>query len=264
MTSSFKGEFMDTIAIGDVHGRADLLEHLLIHIHANHPETRIVFLGDIIDRGPDSRQCLDMVASELKRNPDSKLIMGNHEDLMLRFLDGGSTLSRGWCWNGGLSTVTSYGYAGYDFCGDDNFMYLRDELADRFKSEYPSHVAIMGEAVPYVDLPEYVLVHAGIVPGVAMDQQDPYKLRWDSKSLIAHKDRLRKVVVHGHTITASRMPEIHVNRINVDCGAYESGILCATLLSAEASPAFILSQRQGRQYKVQDTSQECGLVWPEF
>ncbi|MGO7964702.1 metallophosphoesterase [Rhizobium ruizarguesonis] len=86
--------------IGDIHGRADLLERLLTHINANHSDTRIVFLGDIIDRGPDSKDCLNMVGSELDRNRSSKLIMGNHEDLMLRFVNGGSAGSRSWCGTG--------------------------------------------------------------------------------------------------------------------------------------------------------------------
>lgn len=250
---------MDTIAVGDIHGRADLLERLLEHVHAFHPNARVVFLGDIIDRGPDSKDCLDMVASELARNSASRLIMGNHEDLMLRFVDGGSKWSRSWCWNGGLSTVASYGYKGYDFHDDDDLVCLSDELADILRKEQSSHIAMIRDAVAILELPEFVLVHAGIDPAFPMDQQDPYKMRWDSKTLIACRDRLPKMVVHGHTVTEAHFPEVHVNRINVDCGAYQSGVLCSTLLSADASPAFILSVVSDDLYEIQDTTQYCGL-----
>ncbi|MEV4610649.1 serine/threonine protein phosphatase [Neorhizobium sp. LMR1-1-1.1] len=251
---------MDTIAVGDIHGRADLLERLLKHVYAFHPDARLVFLGDIIDRGPDSKDCLDMVGSELARNPASRLIMGNHEDLMLRFIDGGSASSKVWCWNGGLSTVASYGYKGYDFRLEDEFIYLRDELAEILRIEQASHVAMIRNAAAFLELPEYILVHAGIDPALSMDQQDPYRLRWDSKTLIACRDRLPKTVVHGHTVTESLLPEVHRNRINIDCGACESGILCATVLSEEASPAFILSTGGDDRYEIQDTTRLCGML----
>lgn len=251
---------MDTIAVGDIHGRADLLEKLLNHVNAVHEDARVVFLGDVIDRGPDSKDCLDMVASELARNPASRLIMGNHEDLMLRFVDGGSERSKSWCWNGGLSTVASYGYIGYDFLNDDDLVCLRDELADILRAEQSSHIAMIRNAVAFLELPDFILVHAGIDPTLPMDQQDAYKLRWDSKTLIAYRDRLPKTVVHGHTVTEGPSPEVHANRINVDCGAYQSGVLCATLLSEDASPAFILSVVRDERYEIQDTTQYCGLL----
>lgn len=245
---------MDTIAVGDIHGRADLLEELLKHVHAFHPNARVVFLGDIIDRGPDSKGCLDMVESELGRNPASRLIMGNHEDLMLRFIDGGSAGSKSWCWNGGLSTVASYGYKGYDFLHDDDFVYLRDELADILRTDHASHIAMIRNAVAFVELPEFVLVHAGIDPALPMDRQDPYRLRWDSKTLIACRDRLPKTVIHGHTVTDSLLPEVHVNRINVDCGAYQSGLLGAALLASGEHPSFILSAKDGGDIRVFETA----------
>jgi serine/threonine protein phosphatase 1 len=243
----------NAIAIGDIHGRADLLEPLLKHIHLNYPDTRVIFLGDVIDRGPDSKDCLDMVESELERNSASSLIMGNHEDLMLRFIDGGTIWSKSWCWNHGLASVASYGYEGYEFRGEDGYMYLRGELAEILATRHQSHVDMIRRAAAFVELPDYILVHAGIVPGVPMGRQDPYQLRWDSKSLIAHRGSLPKRIVHGHTVTAGQLPEIHANRINIDCGAYHSGVLCAALLSPEASAAFILSKGVDGIHGIQDT-----------
>ncbi|WP_426130576.1 metallophosphoesterase [Pararhizobium sp. PWRC1-1] len=251
---------MNTIAVGDIHGRADLLERLLKNIQAHHSGARVVFLGDIIDRGPDSKDCLDMVESELKRNAASTHIMGNHEDLMLRFIDGGSARSTSWCWNGGLATVTSYGFHGYGFRGEDGLTYLRDELADILSTKYKSHIEMIRTARAFVELPGYILVQAGIVPGLPMEQQDPYTLRWDSKSLVAYENRLGKTVVHGHTVTQSLLPEVYRNRINLDCGAYDSGTLCAAILSEEASPSFILSVDRDGICGIQDTAQPFGLL----
>ncbi len=251
---------MNTIAVGDIHGRADLLERLLAHAHTNYPDARVVFLGDIIDRGPDSKDCLDMVESELKRNAASTLIMGNHEDLMLRFIDGGCARSKSWCWNGGLTTVKSYGFPGYEFLGEDGLTYLRDELADILRTQHRSHIDMIRKAPAFVELPGYVLVHAGIIPGLPMEQQDPYMLRWDSKSLIAYEGPLDKTVVHGHTVTPNLLPEVCHNRMNIDCGAFESGTLCAAILSEEASPAFILSFDRDGTYGIQDTAQAFGFL----
>lgn len=241
---------MTTIAIGDVHGRADLLEPLLDLISNRYGDARIVFLGDIIDRGPDSKECLEMVREELARNPASALILGNHEDLMLRFVDYGLDGSRSWCWNGGLATVASYGYHHFEFMGDDGYLQLPDQLADIFRAEQTSHIALIRKAVAAVELPDFLLVHAGIVPGVPMDQQDPYQLRWNSKDLIAYDGPLPKTVVHGHKVTATLFPEVYSNRIAIDCGAYESGVLCAVVLD-DSARSFILSTAAAGCYEIE-------------
>ncbi|PDT46677.1 hypothetical protein CO661_17395 [Sinorhizobium fredii] len=233
---------MDTVAIGDVHGRADLLERLLEYLYVNFPRVRMVFLGDIIDRGPYSRQAVDLVENELLRQPASVLIQGNHEDLMLRFLDGGSERSHGWRYNGGDATVASYGYHGYGYTDDEGFGRFRDELAARFSEEHPTLVALLRNAVPCVQTEDYFFVHAGIDPGVPLDEQDPYLMRWDSKPLISHRGRLSKIVVHGHTITESGRPEMFDHRINIDTGAYRTNTLTAVLLPEDGLPAtFIVS-----------------------
>jgi serine/threonine protein phosphatase 1 len=200
-----------------------------------------VFLGDVIDRGPHSKDCLDLVDRELRRNPASTLIRGNHEDLMLRFVDGGSAGSKSWCHNGGLTTVASYGYKGFDYMDADGYVRLRDELAETFRGGHRSHVDLLRAAVPFVELPRHILVHAGIVPGIPMDEQDPYQLAWNSTTLCAYTAPLPKIVVHGHMVTAKAFPEIHINRINLDCGAYVNGVLCAALLSETSPLRFIYS-----------------------
>lgn len=244
---------MDTIAIGDIHGRADLLAPLLEHVSHYHCDARIVFLGDVIDRGPASKDCLDLVKAELVRNPMSELLLGNHEDMMLRYIDGGSEASRSWCWNGGLSTIESYGYQGYDFLQEDGYVRLRTDLAEILKSDHSDHVEMIRSAAAFVELPDHVLVHAGITPGLPMESQDPYQLRWNSKSLLAHHGPLPKTVVHGHTVTPAFFPERHINRINIDCGAYESDVLCAVVLSGRSDPTFILSTIANAKRQVRES-----------
>jgi serine/threonine protein phosphatase 1 len=243
---------VDAIAIGDIHGRADLLAPLLDYVNRYHTDARLIFLGDIIDRGPASKDCLDMVQAELARNSMSELLLGNHEDMMLRFVDGGSDGSRSWCWNGGLCTVESYGYQGYDFLHEDGYVRLRTELAEFLKSDHSDHVDMIRNAGFYVELPEHVFVHAGIVPGLPMESQDPYQLRWNSKTLAAYHGPLPKTVVYGHMITATFFPERHVNRINIDCGAYESGVLCAAVFSGRSDLTFILSTEANGKREIRE------------
>ncbi|MCA1408415.1 serine/threonine protein phosphatase [Ensifer sp. IC3342] len=245
---------MDTVAVGDVHGRADLLERLPEYIYVNLPHVRVVFLGDVIDRGPYSRKALDLVEHELSRQPASVLIQGNHEDLMLRFLDRGSELSRGWHYNGGDATVASYGYDGYEYTGPDGFGRFRDELAVKFLEEHPSHVAMLRNALPCYQTADYFFVHAGIDPDVPLDEQDRYLMRWDSKPLIAHTGRLPKIVAHGHTITESHQPELYESHINLDTGAYMSNKLTALLLPmGDPRPTFIVSSgSKDKAYSVRE------------
>lgn len=231
---------MDTVAIGDVHGRADLLERLLEYIYVNLPRSRVVFLGDIIDRGPDSRQAMNLVEHELKRQPASVLIQGNHEELLLRFLDKGTAYSRGWRHNGGDATVASYGLQGYEFEDDEGYGRFTDELASKFQEEYSGHVAVLREALPCLQTDDHFFVHAGILPWISLDEQDPYLMRWKSQPLLAHTAHLPKIVIHGHHVTQSHRPEVYKSRVSIDTGAYYSNKLTAVLLPADESPPTFL------------------------
>ncbi|KQW47214.1 MULTISPECIES: metallophosphoesterase [unclassified Ensifer] len=233
---------MDAVAIGDIHGRADLLERLLEYIYVHLPRSRIVFLGDIIDRGPDSRQAMNLVEHELRRQPTSVLIQGNHEELLLRFLDNGPAYSRGWRYNGGDATVASYGLQGYEYEDDEGYGHFTDELATRFIEEHPTHVAILRKALPCLQTEDHFFVHAGIVPGVSLDEQDPYIMRWKSRPLVSHTGHLPKIVVHGHHITESHRPEVFKSRVGLDTGAYYSNKLTAMLVpDTGAAPIFLVS-----------------------
>lgn len=229
---------MHTFAIGDVHGRADLLSPLLEFIRARAEadaiDFRIVFLGDIIDRGPASKAAMRLVSETLEAIPGSSLILGNHDWFPIRILDElqgerkHMALSH-WMWNmGGDATIASYGFEPESFTVAD--------LASRFPEE---DLQLLRAAESYVELAGHVLVHAGIVPGLPMRLQSAYDLMWIREPFLSHEDLHDKVVVHGHTITGSLECEVRANRIGIDTGAHESGTLSAAHIEPDGCVAFI-------------------------
>lgn len=217
-----------TYAIGDVHGRADLLERMLDQIQTDADqrtvEYRIIFLGDIIDRGPDSRKAMDLVHATLNASPDSRLILGNHEEFFLRVLDCSQESERvldHWLRKGGHETLASYGLLD---CNDVT------HLAEEFNKRFPHHVAMMRQAENLIIDGNYAFVHAGVRPNVPLKEQQEKDLRWIRDEFLNHMDAHEKIVVHGHTVTASHRPEVHSNRIALDTGAYQSGILASAIV----------------------------------
>lgn len=231
-------------AIGDVHGRRDLLERLLLAIDddaARHgSQWRIVFLGDIIDRGPESRQAIDLVIRSLHGVPGSQLILGNHEEFLLRFLDQRQErrqIGELWLRNGGAETLASYGI---------DLRSSLDEVATRIAEEFPAHVETLRSAQWRVETGRYYLVHGGIDPQLGLDWQDPERTRWIRHEFLDFTGPLPKVVVHGHTPTESFMPEVHANRIALDTGAVFSGHLtCAVLDESGLPPRFLATDDHG-------------------
>ncbi len=214
-----------TFAIGDVHGRADLLEEMLLGIGQKSVRERfayrIVFLGDIIDRGPESCRALDLVVETLRELPGSKLIRGNHDWFPLRILEnegefGEFAYGLHWQGNGGIETLRSYGYEDGEITAD---------LIRRTMGE--EHLTCLRQAEPFLELDHHILVHAGLRPGVLLDRQDPYDLMWIRDEFLYQDRPFGKIVVHGHTITSSEHVEILPNRIAIDTGAYDTGVLSA-------------------------------------
>jgi len=222
---------LHTFAVGDVHGRADLLDELLWGIKCKATVEafayRVIFLGDIIDRGPASFQAMEVVVNTLNSIPGSKLIRGNHDSFPLRILDAEDpTMESKFCshWGsvGGLETLRSYGYYGTEITADT--------VREVFCAE---HLACLRSADRYVELGHHILVHAGIVPGVSLCDQSDHDLMWIRNGFLTHPGSFGKVVVHGHTITESGKVEIFDNRIAVDTGAYRTGSLSAIEISPE-------------------------------
>ena len=225
----------DTVvyAIGDMHGRADLVAeiHRLIAADAARRAERrklVVYLGDYIDRGPQSRQLIDLLVNQPLAGFDAIHLKGNHEDFMLRFLDGEMEMGLGWLMNGALETLASYGVAPPAFVAASEMEDLRRRLADRLPAS--QRAFLDGLKLMHVE-GDYVFVHAGILPGLPLDQQAEAELLWIREEFLDWTGRHDKVVVHGHSI--SRRPEIKANRIGIDTGAFATGVLTCLALAGD-------------------------------
>ncbi|MEK1892278.1 MAG: metallophosphoesterase [Rhizobium sp.] len=226
-------------AIADIHGRADLLEVLLRHIAVASEQRRskpiVVFLGDLIDRGPRSPKVLDLVASTLELYRGSRLILGNH-DFYLRALLRGELSSEdavNWMDWGGTATVSAYSDRPVpDFKG----------IAADIRDAFPHHIDLLENALTYKEIGRFCFVHAGIRPGVLLTAQTEYDLRWIRAAFLDHVDAFDHIVVHGHTITNSLLPEVYDNRIAVDTAAYRTGRLSAAVIRQDELSHFIYTQ----------------------
>lgn len=217
-------------AVGDVHGRLDLLTALIAAIEADdaargQAETTLILLGDLIDRGPDSAGVVDF-ARDLQRRRGARIICGNHEELFLKSFEDAAVF-RNFLLYGGRETVLSYAVDAQAF-----------HAADLAEAQ-----ALMAGAVPREDLAfiegfedfvvvgDYLFVHAGIRPGAALADQSVQDMRWIREPFLSHAGRHEHMVVHGHTIAEA--PEISPGRIGIDTGAYRSGRLTALGLEGE-------------------------------
>ncbi|HKX08018.1 MAG TPA: metallophosphoesterase family protein [Stellaceae bacterium] len=217
-------------AVGDIHGRADLLEALLAQITADataHPEAakRLIFLGDYVDRGPDSSAVIDRVLHDGPAGLEVVPLMGNHEEMMLRFLED-LAVGRTWMMNGGDATLRSYGVEPPSmFTGTALFRHAQQQFAERLPAGHKSFLE--GLAVTHTE-GDYLFVHAGVRPGVALEKQRTEDLLWIRDEFLDSDRDFGKVVVHGHSITLE--PEFRPNRIGIDTGAYRSNQLTCLVL----------------------------------
>jgi len=213
-------------AIGDIHGRDDLFAALLDEIDADrarHPHELcvLVLLGDLVDRGPASNKVVERAIGLAGRFDRVHHLMGNHEECMLAALTGDVRALRYFIRIGGDATVRSY--------IDDDAAYDAmefEELAAVFPGKVPqSHVDFLGRGEDMVEYGDYLFVHAGVRPGVALDRQKTSDLRWIRDEFLGNAAEHGRMVVHGHTI--SEDVESRSNRIGIDTGAYASGKLTA-------------------------------------
>ncbi|MBX3483721.1 metallophosphoesterase family protein [Phenylobacterium sp.] len=223
-------------AVGDIHGYAAALKALLADIaedaEASRPAERplLVFVGDYVDRGPDSRGAIDLVLeAEASGLFEVAALKGNHEDALLRFLEE-PAYAPSWISNWGETTMISYGIVPPE-PGDTAA--CRQAQA-RFAAALPdAHRAFLGRLGLCKTVGDYLFVHAGVRPGVALDAQTDRDLIWIRYDFLECDDDFGKVVVHGHTPSAGR-PEVKKNRINVDTGVYFTGLLTAVRLEGES------------------------------
>lgn len=217
-------------AIGDVHGHADLLGKMATLIASDLAakpiaESVTVLIGDYIDRGPASAAVIERL---LRRDFPTPImtLRGNHEQMLLDALDDSRALNN-WLFNGGMETVSSYG-VGAVGRQDADADRLRLILLDAIPA---SHLDFLHATELSRSIDGYFFCHAGIQPGVALDQQSPDVLMWIRTPFHLSKADHGKVVVHGHTPV--RKPESLPNRINIDTGAFKTGRLTCLVLQGE-------------------------------
>jgi serine/threonine protein phosphatase 1 len=197
--------------VGDVHGCLDMLRRLMDKIDWRPDEDSLIFLGDYIDRGVDSKGVVDYVLELTKASLRVQCIMGNHENILLDFLNTGEP--RLLIINGGIPTLESYQAA----CENENDPIIPPEHADFFRS-LPA----------YIELDDYYIVHAGFRPGVAIKDQTLEDLIWIREPFIFSDYDFGKTVIFGHTPIAE--PLMMDNKIGLDTGAvYGNKLTCLEL-----------------------------------
>lgn len=223
-------------AVGDIHGRADLLSRLITTILADAAGARgserplLVFVGDYVDRGPGSREVLDMlIALRDRGGVETAFLRGNHDDSLLRFLEEPG-FGPVWQRMGGGATLTSYGVAPPPPRAPD-----ADWEAARaaFEAALPAgHLAFLEATALTLTVGDYLFVHAGVRPGVPLERQTPQDLMWIRDEFLQAPRPSDKVVVYGHTPTSDAYSD--GVRIGIDTGAYATGVLTALRLHETA------------------------------
>ena len=220
-------------AVGDIHGRRDLLEALhdrILEDAADHAGSRfvVVYLGDYVDRGMQSREVVDLLLDEPLQGFETIHLKGNHEAFLLGFLEEPAD-GAGWLFNGGLQTLASYGLKpSATATAGDGLPKLQAELLAALPERHLDFYAAL--KMWHVE-GDYAFVHAGIRPGTPLESQTEQDLLWIRESFLDSRADHGKVVVHGHTITWE--PEVRVNRIGIDTGAFASGVLTCLVLDGE-------------------------------
>ena len=202
-------------AIGDIHGCLDKLLKLLGLIDVDWENDTVVFMGDYIDRGPDSKQVVDYVLELRKKHEQVVCLKGNHEWMFLNYLD--HREEQIYLTNGGRDTLHSYG--------------ISPDAPDRGAKVPPEHLEFFGSLLPCYETETYVFVHAGVRPGIPMGLQDPFDLIWIRHEFFMSDHGLKKTVVFGHTPFREE-PFVGEKMIGIDTGAVYGGTLTCLELPA--------------------------------
>ena len=213
-----------TYAIGDIHGCLDKLRSLLLRceMHADGRPMSFVFVGDYIDRGPQSCAVVDCLIDLKARHGEGVVtLMGNHEAMALAAIDGRSP-TRLWFAQGGLATLKSYGIAE--------------------PRELPrAHVDWLRALPLRYDDGRRFFVHAGVNPATPLAAQDDFDLLWIREPFLSHRGDYGRLIVHGHTPLVDGVPDLHGNRLNLDTGAVFGGPLTAAIFDeAQTEPVGFL------------------------
>lgn len=221
--------------MGDVHGRLDVLEPLIRDIAADARASRpaeqplLVFLGDYVDRGPDSKRVVDLILDLHEGDAfEVRALKGNHEEALLAFFDD-PNFGAAWMEHGGGATLASYGVPPPATRTDAEAW---GRAVDAFaKALPPAHRDFYARLELMLTVGDYAFVHAGVRPGVALDRQEERDLLWIRREFLEEPGPFGKVIVHGHT--PMEEPQLTRHRLGVDTGAYATGVLTAIRLHHE-------------------------------
>ncbi|MCE2509408.1 MAG: serine/threonine protein phosphatase [Alphaproteobacteria bacterium] len=217
-------------AIGDIHGRVDLLEELQAKIQEDARTQAgkrhvVVYLGDYVDRGLTSREVIDRLIEDPLPGFESVHLKGNHEDAMLKFLHD-TDIAPGWLAYGGDATLYSYGVTvPRSPLTPDKLSTMQAEFARKLPGR---HLEFLSALDLRHEEGDYFFVHAGVRPGRSLEEQSEEDLLWIRDAFLFSADDFGKIIVHGHTI--SPKPEFQPNRIGIDTGAFASGVLTCLVL----------------------------------
>ncbi len=219
-------------AVGDIHGRLDLLNQLLARIDADialrpTPRPLYVFLGDYIDRGSSSRETIDRLIEHGARH-ESVFLKGNHELIAIKCLSDRSLFDQ-WLRLGGLETLVSYGVPPETLANGTQIA----EIQSAFHHALPqTHFRFFRDLKNSFECGDFFFAHAGVRPGVELSQQKESDLLWIRGEFLSSTDDFGKIVVHGHT--PAREIEVGPNRINIDTGAFATGRLTSLVLEGKS------------------------------
>src|SRR3954452_12305371 len=219
-------------AMGDIHGCADLLKAVLLRIDVDctlYPSFRpiVVLLGDYIDRGPASKEVLDLLLG-CGQTKETVFLKGNHDTFVHRFMSEPAVLDE-WRLCGGLETLVSYGLK--PSISPDALE--QKQLARQLARSIPKrHLEFLDSLTPSFICGDFLFVHAGIRPGVPLRKQKEEDLLWIREEFLCYEERFEKFIVHGHTPVLTL--EIRSNRINIDTGAFATGRLTCIAIEGSA------------------------------
>ena len=224
-------EGLRVYAIGDIHGCLDRLRHLHDAIDADMAlwpagDHRLIHCGDYVDRGSDSSGVVAYLMGLMAKRDNVACLKGNHEQHMLQFLTDPGSVADVWLTYGGSETLASYGVSRGTL---ETTVDGLAELRDMFEAAVPQdHLAFLRNLPTSLSLGDFLFAHAGILPGVAVDQQNDRDLMWIRRKFLDDERDHGAVVVHGHTPVDE--PEIRPNRINIDTGAVYGGDLTCLVI----------------------------------
>jgi serine/threonine protein phosphatase 1 len=237
--------------VGDVHGRSDLLQRLLAAIDADCkqrpvPRPITVFVGDYIDRGPDSRNVIDLLL-RWQQSHEAIFLRGNHETFLPRFLADPRSLDE-WRQYGGLETLLSYGLKP-SINPDLN---EQTKLASEFTRTLPrEHLDFLQTLELTFSCGDFLFVHAGVRPGVPIHEQTEDDLLWIRDDFLNWEQPFQRFVVHGHSPVSE--PDLRPNRINIDTGAYATGRLTCVVIENTAITRLLASDELAATFSAPST-----------